>query len=72
MLKQASRVHDLTLKHNDIHFARWRDVQITLQDYKFASEQAAVAALDKLEEEIVQQQRASAQPKPRHFELAPD
>ena len=72
MLKQATRVHDLTLKHNDIHFARWRDVQITLQDYKFAGEQAAVAALDKLEQELVQQQHASAQPKPRHFELAPD
>lgn len=72
MIKQASRVHDLTLKHNDIHFARWRDVQVTLQDYKFAGEQAAVDALDKLEDQIVQQQRAAAQPKPRHYELAPE
>jgi len=72
MAKQASKVHDLTLKHNDIHFARWRDVQITLQDYKFAGEKAAVDSLDRLEEQIVQQQRATAQPKVRHFELAPE
>jgi lysophospholipase L1-like esterase len=70
MAKQASKVHDLTLKHNDIHFARWRDVQITLQNYKFAGEKAAADSLDKLEEQIVQQQRATAQPKVRHFELA--
>jgi lysophospholipase L1-like esterase len=72
MAKQAAKVHDLTLKHNDIHFARWRDVQVTLQDYKFAGEQAAVDALDKLEDQIVQQQRATAQPKPRHYELEPE
>jgi len=72
MAKQAATVHDLTLKHNDIHFACWRDVQVTLQDYSFAGEQAAVDALDKLEDQIVQQQRAAAQPKPRHYELAPE
>jgi lysophospholipase L1-like esterase len=72
MAKQAAKVHDLTLKHNDIHFARWRDVQVTLQDYKFAGELAAVDALDRLEEQIVEQQRATAQPKPRHYELAPE
>jgi lysophospholipase L1-like esterase len=72
MIKQASRVYDLTLKHNDIHFARWRDVQITLQDYKFVGEQAAVDALDKLEKEVVQEQRVAAQPIPRHYELAPE
>jgi len=31
-----------------------------------------VEALDKLEDEVVQQQRAEAQPKPRHYELAPE
>jgi len=71
MAKQAAKVHDLTLKHNDVHFARWRDVQVTLQDYKFAGEKAAVDALDKLEEQIVEQQHATAQPKPRHYELEP-
>jgi lysophospholipase L1-like esterase len=72
MAKQAAKVHDLTLKHNDIHFARWRDVQVTLQDYKFTGEPAAVDTLDRLEDQIVEQQRATAQPKPRHYELAPE
>jgi lysophospholipase L1-like esterase len=69
MVKGAARVHDLTLKHNDVHFARWRDVQVDLRDYDvpagssaqrygFPSEQSAVDALDRLEEGIVQQQRA--------------
>ena len=84
-------MHDLTLKHNNIHFARWRDVQVDLADnkasaaptsgqqkpegpagtpkYEFSSEQAAVDALDKLEQEIVQQQRVAAQPRARHYEL---
>lgn len=70
MAKQAARVHDLTGKHNDIHFARWRDIQVNLQDFKFSRQPAAVDALDKLEEEIVEEQRAAAQPKPRHFELS--
>jgi len=69
MAKQAAKVHDLTLKHNDTHFARWRDVQISLQDYKLAGEPAAVEALDKLEEQIVQVQRATARPLLRHYEL---
>jgi hypothetical protein len=72
MAKQAAKVHDLTLKHNNIHFVRWRDVQITLKDYQLAGEQAAVVALDKLEDQLVQQQRAAAQPKLRHYELAPE
>jgi hypothetical protein len=72
MAKQASQVQDLTRQHNAIHFARWRDVQVALKDNKLATEPAAVAALDKLEEELVQQQRAAAQPKTRHFELAPE
>jgi len=82
MAKQAAKVHDLTIKHNDIHFARWRDVQVDLENetaassgapqYEFPSEQAAVGALDRLEEEIVQQQRAAAQPKTRHYELSPE
>jgi lysophospholipase L1-like esterase len=69
MAKQAAKVHDLTLKHNDIHFARWRDVQISLKDYKLAGEPAVVDSLDKLEEQIVQLQRTGAKPQMRRYEL---
>ena len=72
MAKQAAKVHELTLRHNDIHFARWRDVQISLKDYKLAGEPAAVEALDKLEEQIVQVQRATAKPQQRRYELTPE
>jgi lysophospholipase L1-like esterase len=71
MMKQASRVNELTVKHNDVHFARWREIQVPLHDDKLLRKQAAVEALDKLEDEIVQQERAAAQPKTRHYELAP-
>jgi lysophospholipase L1-like esterase len=71
MAKQAAKVHDLTLKHNDIHFARWREVQVALQDYTLSRKQAAVDVLDRLEEQVVQEQRAAAQPKPRRYVLTP-
>ncbi len=72
MAKQAAKVHELTLKHNDIHFARWREVQISLKDYKLAGEPAVAEALDKLEDQIVQVQRATAKPLLRHYELTPE
>jgi len=72
MGRQTAKVNDLTAKHNDIHFARWRDVQISLKDYKLAGEPAVVESLDKLEDQIVQVQRATAKPLQRHYELAPE
>ena len=83
MAKQAAKVHDLTIKHNDVHFARWRDVQVDLEAYEtptasdahkygFPGEPSTVDALDRLEDEIVQQQRAAAQPKARQYELSPE
>jgi hypothetical protein len=72
MAKQALSVHDLTVKHNQVHFCRWREIQVPFQDLHLARNRAALNALDKLEEEIVQQQRAAAQPKPRHYELIPE
>jgi lysophospholipase L1-like esterase len=69
MIKQASGVHDLTVEHNNVHFARWREIEVPLQDGKFSRQRAALGALDKLEDEIVQRQRSAAQPEPRHYEL---
>src|SRR5205814_1270693 len=34
MFKQAAEVHKLTLEHNNLHFTRWRNIQIPLADYK--------------------------------------
>ncbi len=72
MAKQAAAVHDLTLKHNVVHFARWRQLEVNLQNVSVppAQMQAAASALDAVEREVVEQQRAAAQPKPHRYELA--
>lgn len=70
MAKQALEVHALTLKHNNIHFARWRQVQVPLEKDALDKVRPAMGALDDLDQEIVGRQRAAAQPRARHFELA--
>jgi lysophospholipase L1-like esterase len=71
MAKQAAAVHDLTLRHNVVHFARWRLVEVNLQNVAVdpAHVRAAADALDALEADVVQQQRATAQPKSHRYEL---
>jgi len=74
MSKQAAEVHDLTLRHNVVHFARWRLVDVNLEKVQVepAHLHAADEALDALEQDVVAQQRAAAQPKPHHYELIPE
>ena len=71
MAKQALSVHELTLSHNQIHFARWRELQVPLANQPYRHLQPAMETLDKLEAEIITKQRATAQPKPRKYELIP-
>jgi len=69
MAKQASAVHQLTLRHNNVHFARWRTVQVPLEKETLSSAEKAIAALDALEADLVKQQRAAAVPKEHRYEL---
>lgn len=71
MEKQAQDVHDLTVKHNNIYYARWRELQVPLEGEAVPDLTKALADLDKVEGEVIEEQRAAAQPKPHHFELAP-
>jgi lysophospholipase L1-like esterase len=71
MLKQANDVHDLTLKHNDIHFTRWRYIQTRLEKDGAQRTAAALDALDTLEQEIIERQHATARPHLRRYELVP-
>ncbi len=71
MAKQAASVHALTGKRTQIHWARWRMLQVPLADDHFAREQAALDALDRLDREIAARQRSAAQPKSPHFEHLP-
>jgi len=70
MLKQSLDVHALTLKHNNIHFTSWRTIQTGLaSDASPYSKQNAMLALDQLDQELVAEQRAAAQPRAHRFEL---
>ncbi len=71
MLHQAMAVHHLTLLHNNIHFERWRTVQVPLEGVKYPALARALAALDGLEADMVAEQRAKAKPVPHRFELVP-
>jgi lysophospholipase L1-like esterase len=72
MLRQALDVHALTLKHNNIHFASWRTIQTGLAaDSSPATKLEAEAALDKLDNELIAEQRAAAQPRQHRYELNP-
>ena len=70
MLKQAQAVHDLTIKHNDLHAARWHNLQVPFQTDPLPHQEQGMQMLDNLEGEIIQRQHATAQPKPHHYELS--
>jgi lysophospholipase L1-like esterase len=69
MSRQAQAVLDLTHRHNHLHFARWKLVDVPLKEYKLANTRAAISSLDALEEEVVALQRATALPKPHRYRL---
>jgi len=69
MVKQAWAVHDLTLKHNNLHAARWRELQVSLGQQSLPHLSQAIEALDNVEADLVMLQRQAAQPKARRYEL---
>jgi hypothetical protein len=69
MVRQAQAVHDLTVKHNNIHAVRWRELQVVLGQQGLPHAPAAIEALDNVEADLVAQQHLAAQPKARHYEL---
>jgi hypothetical protein len=52
MAKQALDVHVLTIRRNQIHYERWRHVQVPLQEHKLERLQPALDSLDALEVEL--------------------
>jgi lysophospholipase L1-like esterase len=72
MARQAAQVHALTLRHNNLHATRWRQVQVPLEKEAAPHLLKALDALDELETDLIKAQRAAAQPKPRKFELVAD
>ena len=72
MARQAAEVHALTLRHNNIHAARWRQLQVPLERNTSAHLSKALEALDELESDVIKEQRAAAQPRPRRYEIVPE
>jgi hypothetical protein len=71
MYRQAKAVHDLTLQHNNLHFQRWRTIQVPNERRGYPALTKAMDGLDALEADMVTEQRAKATPLPHRFELVP-
>jgi lysophospholipase L1-like esterase len=69
MAKQAAAVHELTLKRSTVHNARWRQVEVPLADTQTEHKRAAMDALDALDSDLMEQQRAAAHGKTHRYEL---
>ena len=71
MARQAAEVHGLTLRRANVHNARWRTIEVPLENDLLAHSASAIAALDALDAELAAKQRSAAQPLPRRYEIAP-
>ncbi len=72
MLRQAAAVMATTVKHNDIHFARWREVQVPFEKGDTAeAARKTMEGLDGIEATIVARRREAARPVPHRFALVP-
>jgi lysophospholipase L1-like esterase len=71
MSKQSNAVLQLIYRHNTLHWARWHMIQTSFEAEKPASMDAAIAALDTLEDQVAAMARAKAQPKAHQYELLP-
>jgi lysophospholipase L1-like esterase len=69
MMRQAAEVHALTLRHNNLHAVRWRQIQVPMEKSQTPHLLKALDSLDELEADILKEQRAAAQPKARRFEV---
>jgi lysophospholipase L1-like esterase len=71
MFRQAEAVHALTLAHNQLHFLRWRTVQVPNERHGYANMAKAIEGLDSLEGDMIAEQRQKAKPVSHRFELVP-
>jgi hypothetical protein len=69
MAKQSLAVQVDAFKHNNLHLMRWRMVEDAFKDDHLPGTRLAAEALDALEEQAVELQRVTAQPKPHRYRL---
>ncbi len=69
MSEQAMQVYQLVTQHVDLHWDRWRHVQVVLAPDKPADLEQALLKLDSLEQYVVEKEKKAAQPKEHTFSL---
>lgn len=67
MTDQSLSVYNLTAQHGDLHYDRWRHVEVPFASMSNAP--ATISALDSLESQVVQKQQQLAMPVTHHFEV---
>jgi hypothetical protein len=68
---QAMKVFHLATSHEEIHYDRWRNIDVPLAEYNMEASAPASAALAQLDDAIAKKMREIAQPVPHQFELVP-
>ncbi|MBS1822016.1 MAG: hypothetical protein JST61_08585 [Acidobacteria bacterium] len=68
---QAMKVYQLAISHEEIHFDRWRNIQVPLGEYHLAQTNPATDSLDALDDAVASKMRDAARPVPHHFEIVP-
>lgn len=67
--EQGMKVYQLASLREEIHYDRWRNIQVPLAEYALPEAAPAGAALDRLDDAIAGKMRQIARPQPYHFEL---
>jgi len=69
--EQAMKVYSLANLREEIHYDRWRNIDVPLAEYSLPEAGPASGALDRLDDAVATKMREVAQPVPHRFELAP-
>ncbi len=68
---QAMKVYQLAVSHEEIHFDRWRNIQVALDEDHLAQTTPAMDSLDAVDDAVASRMREVARPVPHQFQLAP-
>lgn len=68
---QAMKVYKLANLREEIHYDRWRNIDVPLAEYSLPEAGPASGALDRLDDAVAKKMREVAQPVPHRFELTP-
>lgn len=68
---QAMKVYQLAVSHEEIHFDRWRNIQVPLEENHLAQTKPAIDSLDALDDAVAAKMREVARPISHQFQLVP-